>query len=50
MTNEFAEIVNRLARAKNFKDGSFCLITSDPDSDKVVVEVKGEHKDIIQGV
>ena len=50
MTNEFTEIVNRLARAKNFKDGSFCLITSDPDSDKVVVEVKGEHKDIIQGV
>ena len=50
MTNEFAEIVNRLARAKNYKDGSFCLITSDPDSDKVVVELKVEHKNIIQGV
>ena len=38
MTNEFAEIVNRLARAKNFKDGSFCLITSDPDSDKLLLK------------
>ena len=50
MTNEFAVIVNRLARAKNFEDGSFCLITSDPDSDKVVVELKGEHKHLIQGI
>lgn len=50
MTEEFAKIVNRLARARNFEDGSFCLITSEPNADNVMVEMKGKHSALVQGI
>ena len=50
MTEEFAEIVNRLARARNFEEGSFLLITSEPEMNKVIVEMKGKAAEIISGI
>jgi len=43
MTKEFEEIVNRLARARNFEDGSYILVTSEPDSEDIKIEAKGNY-------
>ena len=50
MTEEFAERVNRLARARNFEEGAYLLITSEPESDKPIVEMKGKEAAIISGI
>lgn len=50
MTKEFAEIVNRLARARNFEDGSFILVTSEPDSEDIRLEVKGSYSVLLPAI
>ena len=50
MTQEFAEVVNRLARAKNFEEGSYLLITFEPENTQVVSEFKGNHAPLISGM
>ncbi len=49
MTEEFAKIVNRLARAKNFDDGSYLLITQKGE-ESIIVEMKGSHSAILSGI
>lgn len=41
MTEEFAKMVNRLARAKNFEGGSYLLITNHHDEEHIRIQSKG---------
>lgn len=49
MTGGFAEIIKRLARARDFEDGAFLLITSEPNSKTFTVEMKGWYSPIAEG-
>lgn len=50
MTEEFAEIVNRLAKARNFPEGAYCLITVLQDEDDAVMQIKGPAEFILPGI
>lgn len=50
MTKEFAEMIDSLARARSFEDGSFLLLTAEPDADKAKIEMKGEHSALVAGM
>lgn len=50
MTEEFAEIVNRLAKARNFEDGAFLLITKGGGDETIKIESKGSTYDVLYGV
>lgn len=50
MTEDFAEIVNRLARARNFEDGAFCLITAHANEDTHTVEQKYINSGVLNGI
>lgn len=49
MSNEYKELIDRLARARNFKGGSFVLITSEPDDTDIKITMKGNSCDIACG-
>lgn len=49
MTDEFAKTVNKLARARNFEDGSYLLLTKNGD-ENYVAEMKGAMATIVCGI
>ena len=50
MQNNFREQVSRFTMARNYKDGSFVLITALEGEDFAAVELKGKAEDIITGL
>ena len=50
MTQEFAEIINRLAKARNIEGGTHLLITAMPDEDEIELDMKGNDTTIVYSV
>lgn len=50
MTEEFAKMVNRLARANNFEDGAFCLITAHFNENTYYIQQKGINAGVLSGI
>lgn len=50
MTKDFEEIVSRLAKARNFPGGAYCLITALHDEDDVITEINGAVEFILPGL
>lgn len=49
MSNEYKELIDRLARARNFKGGSYVLITAEPEDKDIRISMKGENSDMACG-
>lgn len=50
MTKDFEEMVSRLAKARNFTGGAYCLITALHDEDDVITEINGAVEFILPGL
>lgn len=50
MTQEFAEITNLLARARNIEGGTHLLITATPDEEEITISMKGDDTIIVCSV
>lgn len=50
MAKEFQETVNRLARARNFEGGAYCLITAITGEDTHHIDIHGVNNGILCGI
>lgn len=50
MSNEYKMLIDRLARARNFKGGSYILLTAAPDEDYVQVAIEGNGHTLATGL